>query len=57
MSYDYENRIVIIESLHLDDHPLTHDLCATHADRSRPPQGWELRDERVPRGISALQAS
>ena len=41
MSYDYESQIVWIETLHIEDHPMTHDLCATHADRSRPPQGWE----------------
>lgn len=57
MSYDYEAQIVWIEPLHVDAHPMTHDLCAAHADRSTPPQGWEMRDERTPRGIYALHAS
>lgn len=57
MSYDYEGQIVWIETLHIEGHPMTHDLCSNHADRSTPPQGWELRDERAPRGIYSLQAS
>lgn len=57
MSYDYEAQIVWIESLHIEGHPMTHDLCVTHADRSKAPQGWELRDERSSRGIYALHAS
>ncbi len=57
MSYDYDARIVWIEPLHAEPHPMTHDLCAQHADRSTPPSGWELRDERSPRGIYALHAS
>lgn len=57
MSYDYEARIVWIESLHIEDHPMNHDLCSKHADRSTPPQGWELRDDRAPRGIYARHAS
>ena len=57
MSYDYAAQVVWIEDLHVDPHPMTHDLCATHADRSTPPMGWELREERAPRGIYALHAS
>lgn len=57
MSYDYESQVVWIEGLHPESHPMTHDLCAVHADRSTPPKGWELRDERAPRGIYALHAS
>lgn len=57
MSYDYDKKVVWIETLHVDGHPMTHDLCVMHADRSRPPQGWELRDERTQRGIYALHAS
>jgi hypothetical protein len=57
MSYDYETRVVWIEPLHGEAHPMTHDLCITHADRSTAPSGWELRDERPPRGIYALHAS
>jgi len=57
MSYDYESQVVWIEDLHHEDHPMTHDLCAQHADRSTPPSGWELRDERAPRGIYALHVA
>jgi len=57
MSYDYESRFVMIESLHDEAHPMTHDLCVKHADRSTPPSGWELLDDRPPRGIYALHAS
>ena len=57
MSYDYDSRVVWIETLHADAHPMTHDLCVSHADRSTAPSGWELRDERPPRGIYALHAS
>lgn len=57
MSYDYEAQLVWLEELHAEAHPMTHDLCAMHADRSTPPNGWELRDERQPRGIYALHAS
>ncbi len=57
MSYDYQAQIVWMEELHIESHPMTHDLCATHADRSTPPSGWELRDQRSPRGIYALHAS
>ena len=57
MSYDYEAQLVIIEPLHIEGHPMTHDLCVTHADKSRPPQGWELQDVRDARGIYALHAS
>ena len=57
MSYDYESQVVWIEDLHPEDHPMTHDLCAQHADRSTPPSGWELRDERAPRGIYALHVA
>jgi hypothetical protein len=57
MSYDYEAQLVWLEGLHGEPHPMTHDLCAVHADRSKPPVGWELRDDRAPRGIYALHAS
>ena len=45
------------EAAHGEAHPMTHDLCVTHADRSTAPSGWELRDDRPPRGIYALHAS
>jgi len=32
-------------------------LCAGHADRLRPPNGWTLVDRRTPRPARALLAS
>lgn len=33
----------------LDEHePQAYDLCPAHADRTRPPMGWELTDTRPP---------
>jgi hypothetical protein len=32
-------------------------LCARHADRLRPPNGWTLVDRRTPRPARALLAS
>ena len=46
LSYDYDARRVWVHDLHDEPHPMTHDLCQAHADRSRPPSGWELRDDR-----------
>ena len=57
MSYDYDGQVVWIEDLHQEPHPMTHDLCAQHADRSTPPSRWELRDERAPRGIYSLHVA
>ncbi|NNC79119.1 MAG: DUF3499 family protein [Acidimicrobiales bacterium] len=57
LSFDYESRFVWIESLHPEPHPSSHDLCSKHADASTPPSGWELLDDRPPRGIYALNAS
>ncbi|MCH7788519.1 MAG: DUF3499 family protein [Acidobacteria bacterium] len=47
LSYDYAASMVWIEHLHLDSHPMTHDLCVHHADTTTVPVGWELRDVRV----------
>lgn len=57
MTYDYAAQTVWIKNLDLEAHPMTHDLCVGHADKSSPPQGWDLKDERSERGIYALQAS
>jgi hypothetical protein len=37
---------VWLEDLHPDAHPANHDLCARHAARMKPPNGWELVDRR-----------
>ena len=48
LSYDYGDRTVWLEPLHAQSHPANHDLCARHADRLSPPNGWRLEDRRVP---------
>jgi hypothetical protein len=39
---------VWVDDLSDDKHPMTHDLCADHAEHTRVPKGWELRDRRQP---------
>lgn len=46
LAYDYPTSTVSIASLHREAHPMTHDLCADHADRLSVPQGWQLHDRR-----------
>lgn len=46
LSYDYANRMVWIEGLSREAHPMTHDLCTVHANRVSVPLGWHLSDER-----------
>lgn len=46
LSFLYAQQIVWIDDLHVEDSPANHDLCAGHADRTRPPRGWELSDRR-----------
>ncbi|MGH3371403.1 MAG: DUF3499 family protein, partial [Nocardioidaceae bacterium] len=47
LSYDYAERIAWIERLHVDAHPMNHDLCDQHAGGLRVPRGWRLEDRRV----------
>lgn len=46
LSYEYASRTVWLDELHPEAHPANHDLCDRHADRLRPPNGWELVDRR-----------
>ena len=46
LSYAYAERVVWIEVLSGEAHPMTHDLCTDHADHLRVPRGWEQRDRR-----------
>lgn len=55
MSYAYGDRIVWIDDLHADGHPMTHDLCRLHAETMRMPRGWTLKDRRVAAEIDDLQ--
>ncbi|MFN2558003.1 MAG: DUF3499 family protein [Nitriliruptorales bacterium] len=47
LAFFYGDREVCLERLGLDELPSTYDLCATHADRMRPPYGWVLNDRRA----------
>ncbi|MBW3661467.1 MAG: DUF3499 family protein [Actinobacteria bacterium] len=48
LSLVYDDRVLVLEGLHDESSPATYDLCGTHADRTGPPYGWELRDGRRP---------
>lgn len=48
LSLAYDERVLVLEGLHDEPSPATYDLCGTHADRTGPPYGWELRDDRHP---------
>ena len=47
MSYAYAKCAVLIEDLHVESHPMTHDLCDRHGARTAAPRGWELVDRRL----------
>ncbi|MDP8932375.1 MAG: DUF3499 family protein, partial [Actinomycetota bacterium] len=47
LAFFYGAREVSLEKLGLDEVPSTYDLCATHADRMRPPYGWVMNDRRT----------
>lgn len=58
LAFFYRAREVSLEKLGLDEMPATYDLCATHADRTRPPYGWVLNDRRtVPNRTEAAPGS
>lgn len=59
MTFSYGEQIVWVDVLTVDAHPMDHDLCLLHADRTTAPQGWVLEDRRstlrlptLPLGIS-----
>jgi hypothetical protein len=43
--FSYATREAWLDQLG-DPVPQAYDLCSPHADRTRPPHGWELRDRR-----------
>ncbi|MGH3117320.1 MAG: DUF3499 family protein [Gaiellales bacterium] len=45
--FDYGRRYVLLQDLVLAPDPSSYDLCSTHAERFRPPLGWESEDRRV----------
>lgn len=46
LSYNHGAATVWLEDLSVDAHPMTHDLCDPHAERTTPPLGWTLVDRR-----------
>lgn len=47
LEFSYATRTARLASLSDERSPEAYDLCANHADRTSPPHGWELRDERL----------
>jgi uncharacterized protein DUF3499 len=45
LRYDYRARMVWLDE-DGEPHPSRHDLCLTHAERLRVPDGWRLIDRR-----------
>ena len=46
MSYDYAQRSVWIVELIDESQPALYDLCDPCSERTGPPRGWVLTDER-----------
>lgn len=46
LTFRYDQQHASLVPLVDDGGPETYDLCGDHADRTRPPHGWTLEDER-----------
>lgn len=46
LTFRYDQQHARLAALLPDGGPETYDLCSEHADRTRPPFGWSLRDDR-----------
>lgn len=46
LTFDYGQQHAALVALVPDGGPETYDLCGDHADRTRPPYGWSLHDDR-----------
>jgi hypothetical protein len=46
LAYDYRGQTAWLDRLAPEAHPMTHDLCASHAGSTTVPQGWHLEDQR-----------
>ncbi|MFL2986078.1 MAG: DUF3499 family protein [Acidimicrobiales bacterium] len=44
--FDYETRLVELQAINEARDANLMELCAEHADRFRPPQGWLCQDRR-----------
>lgn len=47
--FSYREQVARVVELLDQGEPQAYDLCGVHADRTRPPVGWELADTRPPR--------
>jgi len=47
MTFWYDSAAVWLDDLVADTEPFGCALCADHADRMIPPQGWTLTDRRT----------
>jgi hypothetical protein len=46
MAFDYAQQRAVLTPLIADLTPELYDLCDVHADRTSPPRGWSLADDR-----------
>ena len=46
LTFQYGARQARLSALAIDAGPETYDLCSDHAQRTRPPHGWTLVDDR-----------
>lgn len=47
MTFDYPGSLVWLDDIAAEIEPYGYSLCADHADRMTPPQGWTLTDRRA----------
>lgn len=47
LDFSYATRTARLTSLSDERSPQSYDLCANHADRTTPPHGWTLEDDRT----------
>ncbi len=57
LSYSYSERVVWVDELGAEPHPMVHDLCGPHADRLSVPLGWQRRDRRASAAAGDPEAS
>lgn len=52
LAFRYDRQHATLAPLVPDGGPETYDLCGDHADRTRPPHGWTLVDDRPDEGAA-----
>jgi hypothetical protein len=53
MTFSYTDAAVWLDDIIGPTEPYGYSLCANHADRMAPPQGWTLTDRRTTRRLFA----